>query len=156
MRLVLFLRPLLLVAALAACSAGKPEPAGPGPGDLTGTNWELTRWQESERSLRPIPHAETGDPLTLAFGQTAGKPTLSGFAGCNDYTAGYSVTGDRMSVRSIVKTRKACLTPQRNQIETDYLGALDDGVTATRAADTSPPELRLKTEKGQTLVFQQR
>jgi hypothetical protein len=61
-----------------------------------------------------------------------------------------------MSVRSIVKTRKACLTPQRNQIETDYLGALDDGVTATRATDTNPPELRLKTAKGQTLVFQQR
>jgi heat shock protein HslJ len=149
------LRPLALALALAACSSAPP-PSGPGPGDLTGTKWEMTRWQEGERTLRPIPHAETGDPLTLAFGQNAGKPSLSGFAGCNQFNGGYKMTGDRLEAGSLAVTKKACETTQRTQIETDYLAALDDGVSVTRDTSTTPPELRLKLANGQLLVFRLR
>jgi heat shock protein HslJ len=147
---------LALAAALAACTSSAPAPTGPAPGDLTGTNWELTRWQESERTLRPIPHAETGDPLTLAFEQKAGKPALSGFSGCNTYSGGYALNGNVLEAGSLAVTKKACETPQRSQIETDYLAAFDDGVAVTRDAAANPPELRLKMANGQTLVFRQR
>jgi heat shock protein HslJ len=146
---------LLLAAALAGCTS-KPETTGPGPGDLNGTRWELTRWRETGGSLRPIPHGETGEPITLQFGESGGKPTLAGFAGCNRYNGPYGIAGDRLTAGSIAATRRACVTPQRNQLETDYLAALDDDVTVTRATDAGRPALELKTAKGETLVFEQR
>ena len=152
------LRPLLLTLALAACSTSSPQPTGAAPADLAGTKWELVRWEDvGGGSPRPIPHAETGDPLTLAFGQTAGKPTLAGFSGCNQYSGGYTFQGDILSVGSLTRTKKDCETAQRSQIEKDYLSLLDDGVSVSRSQTRNGvAELRLKAEKGPTLVFEAR
>jgi heat shock protein HslJ len=147
---------LPLLAALAACSTEMPAPTGPAPADLTGTRWELTRWEEAGGALRPIPHADTGDPITLQFGQASGKPALAGFSGCNQYNGPYTLNGNRLTIGSLVSTKRACVTPQRNQLETDYLAVLDDGVTVSRSETRDGGELRLKPEKGPTLVFQQR
>lgn len=146
---------LLVAALLAGCSASKPEPAGPGPGDLTGTRWQLARWQESGGGLRPIPHGQTGDPITLQFGETGGKKTLAGFAGCNQFNGPYEMTGDRLTAGSLAATKRACITPQRTQLETDFLAALDEDVTVTRVTYEGVPALQFKTEKG-TLTFRPR
>jgi heat shock protein HslJ len=157
-KLVATLSPFVLAAALAACSSSSPQPAGAAPADLTGTKWELVRWEDpGASSPRPIPHAETGDPLTLAFGQASGKPTLAGFSGCNTYNAPYSFTGDVLVIGSLNRTKKDCETAQRSDIEKAYLDLLDDGVHVTRGQTSrGVSELRFKAEKGPTLVFEQR
>jgi heat shock protein HslJ len=147
---------LLLAAALAGCTAAKPEATGPGPGDLTGTRWQLARWQEAGGSPRPIPHGQTGEPITLQFGETGGKKALSGFAGCNQFNGPYEMTGDRLAAGSIAATRRACVTPQRNQLETEFLAALDDDITVTRVTYEGAPALQFKTAKGETLTFRAR
>ncbi|HEX7006495.1 MAG TPA: META domain-containing protein [Alphaproteobacteria bacterium] len=150
----MFARPLLaalLLAAVAGCRAAPPAPTGPGPGDLTGTRWQLARWQESDGALRPIPHGS--DPITLQFGESGGRKTLAGFAGCNQFNGPYEMAGDRLAAEDVVATKRACLTPQRNQLETAFLAALDEGVTVTRETDDGAPALRLKTKSGETLTF---
>lgn len=158
MKPVAILSPLVLAAALAACSSSSPQPAGAAPADLTGTKWELVRWEDpGVSSPRPIPHAETGDPLTLSFGQASGKPTLAGFSGCNTYNAPYSFQGDVLQLGSLNRTKKDCETAQRSEIEKNYLDLLDDGVHVSRGQTPSgTSELRMKAEKGPTLVFEQR
>jgi heat shock protein HslJ len=155
---VAILSPLVLAALLAACSTSSPQPAGAAPTGLTGTRWELVRWEDpGSSSPRPIPHAETGDPLTLAFGEASGKPTLAGFSGCNTYNGPYSFQGDVLEVGSLNRSKKECETAQRSEIEKSYLDLLDDGVRVTRTeAKGGIHELRFTTEKGPTLVFEQR
>ena len=147
---------LLVAAIVAGCSTSKPAPSGPGPGDLTGTRWQLARWQETGGGLRPIPHGQTGEPITLDFGESGGRKTLAGFAGCNQFNGPYEMAGDRLSAGPVAATKRACVTPQRNQLETDFLDALDDGVAVTRVTFENVPALQVKTEKGETLTFRPR
>ena len=92
--------------------------------------------------------------MTLQFSEQNGKKAIAGFSGCNQYTGGYEVTGDRLSAPRLAVTKRACVTPQRTQIETEYLKALDDGVSASRTDTRNGPELTFKTENGDVLVFE--
>ena len=66
---------------------------------LQGTAWRVTR-------IGGTPTPGDGRP-TLEF-RADGR--LAGNAGCNAYSAGYTVTGDRIVVTEAVSTRKACAT----------------------------------------------
>ncbi|NVK57515.1 MAG: META domain-containing protein [Alteromonadaceae bacterium] len=60
---------------------------------------------------------------------------VAGTTGCNQYTAGLEVDGDKLSVTQIVTTRRAC-APALNNQEQRFLAALQSVTTVTYVQDT--------------------
>jgi len=48
---------------------------------------------------------------------------VSGDAGCNDYTGGYTLDGDKLTIGPLAATRKAC-GPAETVVETAFLAAM--------------------------------
>ncbi len=77
-----------------------------------------------------------GTTLTATF---ADDGTLSGSAGCNRFTGGYTTNGDSIEIGPLASTRKACEPDVMTQ-EAAYLAALENATTVT--IDGSTLELR--------------
>ena len=65
---------------------------------------------------------------------------LSGKAGCNDYSAPYTVDGNKMTIKAPVSTRMYCGDPGVMDQEQAYLAALTQ--VATYGIDGDRLELR--------------
>jgi len=72
--------------------------------------------------------ARRAPTLTL----TAAESRASGFAGCNQFTGGYELSGDRFTVGPLVMTRMFC--EGRMEVEDAYSSALGE-VTGIRVVD---------------------
>jgi heat shock protein HslJ len=88
-------------------------------------------------SISPSGHTEAewaASRITAKFDLGSGR--LTGFAGCNDYFASITVTGDQIQVSQPSSTRKACSPPTVMELEQEYLmriaGATAFTVTASR------------------------
>jgi heat shock protein HslJ len=141
---------IIAVIALAACtsttggSAGVSSPSAAGSpagspaaaSPLEGTFWTLTEYLGPDGNAVPVPAA-------VAASATFAAGTVSGNAGCNDYTGGYTVDGDKLTFGAIASTKKAC-GPAETALETAYLAALAKVATFSVSADT----LELKTGEG--------
>ncbi|MFL5709357.1 MAG: META domain-containing protein [Chloroflexota bacterium] len=103
---------------------------------LEGTLWRLTGYLGPDGNAVEVPEA-------ISASATFADATVSGNAGCNDYTGGYTVDGDKLTIGPLASTRKAC-GPAQSALETVFLTAL--GRVATFTA--SPTELQLKTAEG--------
>ena len=64
---------------------------------------------------------------------------MSGNAGCNDYTGGYTVDGDKLTIGPLAATKKAC-GPAETAVETAFLAAM--GKVATYAVSGGSLELK--------------
>ena len=84
-------------------------------------DWTVTAVRTANAVSSPVP----GSELTLSFA----SGTTSGYAGCNQFTGGYKLTGDDLTIGPLASTRRACVDPAVSQQETDYLAALQ--ATAT-------------------------
>jgi heat shock protein HslJ len=103
--------------------------------DLAGTSWEVTGYNNGKQAVVSV---TLGTTLTAEFG--AGG-TLSGNAGCNDYTASYKTEGKKISIGPAATTRKMCAEPPNiMEQEMQYLQALS--TAATYRIDGSNMELR--------------
>ncbi|MDH3260493.1 MAG: META domain-containing protein [Acidimicrobiia bacterium] len=82
---------------------------------LAGITWRLASYSAG---TSPV----DGTEISLAFRTDR---TLTGIAGCNDYSADYEVNADQLILGPITHTEKACLEPDgvMNQ-ETDYLNTI--------------------------------
>jgi heat shock protein HslJ len=70
-------------------------------------------------TFEDVPWAlETGPSATFADG------TVSGSAGCNRYTASYTVDGDALEIGPAASTNMAC-PPPADRVEREYLAALE-------------------------------
>lgn len=88
-------------------------PAGELP--LEWVTWQLTWYGGGTAPLE-------GAPFSLAFRPDG---TLGGIAGCNDYSADYSVDGTELEIGPIARTEKACLKPEGVMSqESEYLDTL--------------------------------
>ncbi len=68
-----------------------------------------------------------GTEITAVFGEDG---TLSGSAGCNNYTAGYEIDGDAVTIGPAASTRKLCAEPEGiMDQETQYLAAIQNAAT---------------------------
>jgi len=96
-----------------------PVPATPKapPTPLDGTRWELQSYRGSDG--KPVAPLE-GSRLTARF--PAGR-IITGSAGCNAFTAGYTYDAGRLTVSQAATTRKSCPQPEMDQ-EAAYLAAL--------------------------------
>jgi heat shock protein HslJ len=154
-RLVLVLFAAMAIA-VAACGSASSTPVAtltPGPTsapssaplELAGTNWSLIEYASPSGEILTVPAAVTP---TAEF--TA--DTMSGRAGCNTFTAGYTLDGDNFTLTGISSTMMACEGPVAT-VETAYLQAL---AVLDKAALLDDGRLQLWDVQGKTtLVYVQ-
>ena len=92
--------------------------------DLAGTNWQVTGYNNGREAVVGV---IDGSEITANFG-TDGQ--LSGEAGCNNYSAGYTVNGDTLTIGEIANTFRFCESPPDVMTqEAEYLIALSTVAT---------------------------
>ncbi len=110
------------------CSAGRRATSSPGPalprvrpatpracdhdGHLAGTSWVLIEMGGTADLAHLVP--------TLEFGVDG---QLSGFAGCNQFSGPYAISGADLTLGSLATTKMACIRPG-SVVESTYLEAL--------------------------------
>ena len=109
---------------------------------LEGTSWQLTGYSDG----LGVTSLVLGSEITAIFdGENVG-----GSAGCNSYTASYTLDGDEISVGPAASTRMACMEPEGvMEQESAYLEALSAAATYELGRD----RLTLYDGEGQTLVM---
>ena len=94
------------------------------PQSLAGTRWTVLSYNNGKQAVVSVMAATT---LTANFDANG---SLSGFGGCNDYSAEVKTTPPKITIGPVASTRKSCSTPTgvMNQ-EAAYLAALDTAAT---------------------------
>ncbi|HEX2062047.1 MAG TPA: META domain-containing protein, partial [Thermoanaerobaculia bacterium] len=72
-----------------------------------------------------------GATLTLAFAEGH----ASGFSGCNQYRAPYTVSGSTLTFGPAISTKRACIEEALNRQEVAYLGAFQNVRSFTASGD---------------------
>ena len=128
------------IALLSGCANVIPPcnaKTSPPSSELRNTKWELTRWNlppnsNGEVRTRQIPQGDTSNPIQMSF-DAAGQ-RVSGSTGCNRFTAQLDEDTRGFTFTKIVSTKMAC-TPQRNELENDFLYELNDYRSIVRNGD---------------------
>ena len=84
---------LLVLAGMVACSGSTPP--------ITGKEWRVAA---VNGIMNPV--GVGGRPLTMTFDDSTKR--VYGFAGCNRFSAGYTLRGDSLSFTQVISTRMAC------------------------------------------------
>jgi heat shock protein HslJ len=100
---------------------------------LAGTLWEAVSVNDGRQAVISID--EAGQP-TARFGDG----TITGFGGCNRYTASYSIGDGTIEIGPAAATRKMCPQPGVMEQETRFFAALE--TAATYSIDRDRLELR--------------
>ncbi len=134
---VLFIAGVVLAActsgAGASSSSGASRAGSPAaPATLEGTPWTLTAYTGTDGKSAPVP-ATVEATATFADGKVTGS------AGCNTYTASYTVSGQKLTIGPAATTQMAC-PPPASVVEAAFLAAL--GNVASYAIDGSTLELQ--------------
>jgi heat shock protein HslJ len=131
---------LLGLGFIAGCANVIP-PCGakisPPSSELRNTQWELIRWNlppnsRGEVRARQIPQGEASNPIQITF--DANGQRVSGSTGCNRFTAELDEDSRGFSLSKITSTKMAC-TPQRMELENDFLYELNDYRSIIRNGD---------------------
>ena len=107
----------LLFLGLAACartSERDGESAAAPP--IADRDWELVAVGDLDN-----PRGAQDRPATIRFDSAAAR--AGGFAGCNRFSAGYTLRGDTIAFDAPVATKMMC--PDAMALETSFLGALE-------------------------------
>lgn len=112
----------LLLFLVAACASQDTAAS------LDGTSWTLT----------------TSSAITLRFAE--GNATGSG--GCNQYRGTYTQSGATLTLGPVASTKRACVDPEGNRRETEYLDAL----SRVTAYEISGDRLLLRDAVGTTVL----
>ena len=92
------------------------------PATLEGGTWEITAFNNGRHGVVGV---VGGTTLTLSFGDGA----VVGGGGCNTYRAVYKSDGDRVTIGSLVTTRKACAGEGVMEQEQQVLAALESATS---------------------------
>lgn len=87
-----------------------------------------TYWRLVELNGKPAPLGSGGKEPHLVL--QPDKPIARGFGGCNRFSAGYELDGERLGFHRIVATRMACA--EGMDLEAEYLAALARVATWSR------------------------
>ncbi len=92
--------------------------------DLSGTSWQVTGYNNGKQAFVSV---VVGTELNATFGKDG---TLSGSAGCNNYTGGYKVDGNKISIGPLASTKKFCESPAGTmEQESQFLAAMESAAT---------------------------
>lgn len=120
----------LLLVTLVACARtpeGDSEAGAARTPPIVDRDWELVAVGDLDN-----PRGAQGRPVTIRFDSAAAR--AGGFAGCNQFSAAYSLTGDSLSFEAPVSTKMFC--PDGMDVETSLFGALER-VTRYEASDST-------------------
>lgn len=121
---------IALALPLAACATSVSQTGGGGgstPPALADTAWQLDQYAPVGRTtLVPVPEDVSA---TAEF--TADR--ITGSAGCNSFTGGYTIDGSTLDIGPVAATLMACL-PAVAEVEQGYLAQLE-AATAYAVAD---------------------
>jgi heat shock protein HslJ len=124
--------------ALAGCTGGASpsvEPMGAAT-PLEGTAWQLTDYVGPAGGTLSVPE-EAAASATFTDGKMAGN------AGCNQYTAAYTLDGEKLAISGVATTAMACPAIP-SALEKAYLAALEKVAAYTTRGGT----LELTTAEG--------
>lgn len=100
------------------------------PSALTGTTWVATAYNNGNEAVVSV---VTGTELTARFD---GNGNLSGSAGCNDMTGGYTTQDNTIQIGPIATTRMMCAEPEGiMEQEAQYTAALMSAATYSVRGD---------------------
>lgn len=92
--------------------------------DLAGTKWNVTNFNNGKQA---VVGTLEGTTLTVAFGEDG---TVSGSAGCNNFTGGYQQGKGTLSIGPLGSTMKMCVAPDGiMEQEAQFLKALESAAT---------------------------
>jgi len=111
---------------------------------LAGTSWRVTAYNNGRQA---VVSTLGGTNLTMAF---SGDGRVAGSAGCNNFTAPYTLAGQKLAIGPAAATRRMCPSPERvMEQESEFLKALETVATARFEGD----RLELRTGGGQLAVI---
>ena len=90
---------------------------------LVGTTWSATGINNGKQAVVSL---APGSEVTAIF---ASDGRMSGTAGCNSYSAAYTVDGNKISIEAPISTKMACADPTVTEQEAAYLTALTKATT---------------------------
>ncbi|MCP4358634.1 MAG: META domain-containing protein [Chloroflexi bacterium] len=94
------------------------------PAKLAGSTWDVISYNNGNQAVVSV---IIGTELTAVFGEDG---TLTGSAGCNNYTSNYEADDENISIGPAASTRMFCETPEGiMEQESQYLAALQTAVT---------------------------
>ena len=105
--------------------------------EFRNSKWELVRWNlapnaRGEVRARQIPQGDNSNPIQIIF--DANGERVSGSTGCNRFTATIDEDARGFSLKQIASTKMAC-SPQRMELENDFLYQLNDYRSIVRNGD---------------------
>lgn len=138
-----------------AAEAGLNQSRAEGP-----SRWELTRWQQADGTLKPIPHGDNGEPVTFEFsaGIDAARGLVSGYSGCNRFRGSYGKVAAGIVFGPVAGTRMAC-EPSRMALESALYQAMQSPFSTVGVQPSAGPAGRQviwKTAAGDLLQFVER
>ncbi len=111
------------------------------PVSLAGPKWEVTGINNGKNAVSSV---VAGTTVTATFGPDG---TVSGSAGCNSYSAGYTLSGTALKVDHAAATQMFCDSPAGvMDQETAFLNAL----AASTVVETSASGVTLRDASGAT------
>jgi heat shock protein HslJ len=142
---------LLLPIGAAACGSASSRPAPPavsgGSPSLVKTSWILVTLGPSDRPKAVVP----GTEITATFGEEPGR--VVGSAGCNSYGGSYTEQDGKLTVSSLVSTKKFCTEPEGVMPqEQEYLASLE----AAESYRVQGAILEITTKDGRLLRFREK
>lgn len=109
---------LLALLGVVACRADAPA--------ITGKEWQVVAIGSTQ-----APVGAGGRFLTMNFDYASSR--VSGFSGCNQYSAPYVLTGDSLIFGAATSTKMFCL--ESDSVEREFLGAIPT-IATWRVEDT--------------------
>jgi heat shock protein HslJ len=94
--------------------------------------WNLPPNGRGEVRTRQIPQGDNSNPIQIVFDSNGER--ISGSTGCNRFTARINEDARGFTLDQIANTKMAC-TPQRMELERDFLYELNDYRTIVRNGD---------------------
>jgi heat shock protein HslJ len=124
------------LVGMQGCSRSSPEGTSPMPSPV-GVEWRLVSIGGTA-----VGTGANGQPATLRLDETSGR--ASGYAGCNQFSGSYTLSGSSISFGPLAITRMACA--QDGELESRYTMALGQ-VTGWKMTSTG-----LDLRRGSTLL----
>lgn len=99
--------------------------------ELSGTSWQVERYNDGKEA---VVNVLKDTEITAEFGP---EGQLGGLAGCNNYSATYTVDGKKIEIGATAATLKLCTEPEGvMEQQTAFLTALESAATYHIDGDT--------------------
>lgn len=107
------------LTALSACKTTSNANMDDTWSNVTAQQWQLVQVTQSKNNSSPL----VPTPPVMATAQFSPEGTVSGNAGCNQYSGNYTQAGTSLDVLQLATTRKMCLDEHAMKIEDALTGA---------------------------------